>query len=230
VTGATSGLLVVRKFVAQDSEPEQLRLFDLSGKSAGVEHIRSYAHSLAAAISSMAPECVLTPLAAARNLGSVRFSAYEASRQHLLGVALLNQPSLTVVLELFDKSGGGPFTLGDRESLVTLHPVAAALLGCLLGERESQRMLYDTLGAALRESEAFAGTLAAAREAAPAARQVFRECVKSAGAVPGVHVDAWAEVLQRLSERYGPGAAERALELVRHVESMLADATGLSPQ
>jgi ActR/RegA family two-component response regulator len=230
VTGATAGLLVVRRFAAQDAEPEQVRVFDLSGEAMNAQQFGMYSHSLAAAIHSMAPECVQTPLGAARNLGSVRLSAFEASRQHLLGVTLLHQPSLTVVLELFDKAGGEPFTAADKEALSTLQPVASALLSSLLGERESQRMLYDTLGAALRESEAFAGTLTAARQAAPAAQRVFQECVPSAGAVPGIQIDAWADVLQRLTERYGPGAGARALELLRHVERMLADATGLSPQ
>lgn len=228
LTGATAGLLVVRRFNAGDPEPEQLLTFDLSGErqpsSPG-----SYPTSLAAALSSLAPECVLSPLSATRNLGSVRLTESETGRQHLLGVGLLNTPALTIVLELFDREGGPAFTPIDKANLATLQPIAAALLGCLLGERESQRMLHDTLHAALSESDTFAGTLTAARQAGPAASQVFTEHVPRAGAVPGLQIDAWAEMLQRLSQRYGTIAADRALELLRQVEHLLGDVTGFPP-
>jgi two-component system, NtrC family, nitrogen regulation response regulator NtrX len=228
LTGATAGLLVVRRFQAQGTEPENLLAFDLEGERLPDSAFGRYADSLAAAIASMAPESVLTPLSATRNLGSVRLLDYESQRKQLLGSTLLNHASLTVVLELFDKEGGQAFTTDDKTQVATLQPVAAALLAAVLGERESQRMLYDTLHAALQESHAFVGSIAAARQAGPAARQVFTEHVSHAGAVPGAQIDAWAELLQRLTERYGPGVSERALDLLRQLERILADVTNLS--
>ena len=149
MTLATDGLLIVRQFSAQDAEPEQLQVYALDGSRRGdLETIR-FAQSLAAAITSMAPDAFMAALSAAHNLSSVRLSPVEARHQHLLGIALHSSPALTVVLELFDKQGASSaFLPADRELLLAWQPVASVLLKLVLGERESQKMLYETLQAA----------------------------------------------------------------------------------
>src|SRR5262249_37447870 len=140
---------------------------------------------------------------------------------------LHSTPSLTIVLELFDKASDGPaFTTRDRELLVAWQPVASVLLKMALGERESQKMLYDTLQAALKESEQFAGTLKESG-ASIAASQVFTSKVSQAGTVAGGQVDEWAQTLQRLSQRYGSSAVDRILQLLKSVENLLDDVTHL---
>lgn len=227
LTGASAGLLFIRQFTAQNAEPEKLQVYDLNGARRNeLENIR-FGQSLAAAIVSLAPDAFMAALSAANNLGSVRLTPDEARHQHLLGIALHSSPSLTVVLELFDKAGGNPaFVALDRDLLMAWQPVASVLLKMALGERESQKMLYDTLQAALKESEHFAGTLKESG-AAIAASQVFTSKVPRAGAVAGGQVDEWAQTLQRLSQRYGSSAVDRILQLLKSVEGLLEDVTHL---
>lgn len=227
LTGATAGLLIVRQFTAQNAVPEQITIHDLAGQRRNDLAQFRFAQSLAAAISSVVPDVLMSALSAAHRLSSVRLLPDEAAHQQLLGIALHNSPPLTVVLELFDKSGNNPaFSPADKELLLALQPVASLLLKMALGERESQKMLYDTLQAALQESERFAGTL---KEVgiAHAASQVFTSKVQQAGAATGTHIDEWAQILQRLSQRYGNSAVERVMQVLKSVEELLHDVTHL---
>lgn len=227
MTCASAGLLVVRQFMAQNAEPEQLQVYDLTGqRRTDLEKVR-FAQSLAAAISSLAPDAFMSSLSAAHHLGSVKLSTDEARHQQLLGITLHNSPSLMVVLELFDKEGTNPaFVPADRDLLMSWQPMASVILKMVLGERESQKMLYETLAAALQESEQFAGSL---REsgAAHVASQVFTSKVSQAGTVAGTHIDEWAQILQRLSQRYGTSAVGRILQVLQSVEGLLDDVTHL---
>lgn len=225
LTTASAGLLVVRHFTTRTDMPEQVQYYDHAGNKLHDSGSIRYAQSLAAAISSLSPEPLMTALASARNLSSVQLLPAEKSHHHLLGVALHNSPSLTVVLELFDRSGKeGAFLARDRELLIAWQPLASLLLRLALGERESQKMLYETLQAALVESDQFAGQL---QSAASAATQVFTSHVKQAGGVEGHQVDHWAELLQRLTQRYGPTVVDRMLAILQQMEHMLHDVTQL---
>ncbi|HQR42339.1 MAG TPA: response regulator [Gemmatales bacterium] len=224
LTGASSGLLVVRQFVAQHAEPEQLLVYDHTGQRMTTQPV-AYSQSLAAAIASLAPAPLATSLAATRQLSNVALSPQEAKHQQLLGMALHVSPSLTVVLELFDRQSSGLFQKEDSERLTAWQPLASVLLKLLLGERASQKMLYDTLQAALQESEQFVGNLKASGTARVAASQVFTSQVKSAGQVSGGQVDQWAELLQRLTQQYGPAAVERVMKMLQQVEGLLHDVT-----
>lgn len=227
MTSASAGLLFVRQFIAQNAVPEQLLVYNLEGRrQINLENLR-YAQSLAAAISSMAPDAFMASLSATHHLSSVLLNSDEAKHQQMLGITLHSSPSLTVVLELFDKQGSSSaFLPSDRELLMAWQPVASVLLKLVLGERESQKMLYETLEAALKESEQFAGTLKESG-ASHAASQVFTSKVVQAGTVAGTHIDEWAQILQRLSQRYGSSAVDRILTVLKSVEDLLQDVTHL---
>lgn len=225
LTGATAGLLIVRQFTAQNTEPEQLQLYDQTGRKLNESKSLRFAQSLAAAIGTLAPEPLMTSLSSAMDLSSVLLIPAESSHQHMIGIALHSSPSLTVVLELFDKAGKDTaFQPRDRGLLIAWQPMASVLLRMVLGERESQKMLYETLQAALQESDQFAGQL---QNAASAASQVFTSHVKQAGGVEGNQVDQWAEMLQRLTQRYGPDVVDRMMLLLGQVEGLLEHVTHL---
>lgn len=227
LTDASAGLLVVRQFVAQNADPERYQVYSLDGTRCPELESSRYGESLAAAINSLAPEPLMTSLGATRSLSSLHLNTMEAQQQQLLGITLTSSPSLTVVLELFNKTGKSQaFTPHDRELLVAWQPLASVLLKLILGERESQKMLYETLQAALKESEAFVGRLKVNGPATTASR-VFTEHVAQAGTVSGSQIDIWAEVLQRLSQRYGNTAVDRVLNILKQMESLLDDVTHL---
>lgn len=227
LTGATAGLLVIRQFTAHGSAPESLQVYNLLAERQTVLEAQPFHQSLAAAIASMAPEVLASPLDAAHHLSSVQLNAEEARHQQLLGISLLNSPNLTVVLELFDRSGNHPaFQQADKELLLSWQPLAALLFKSVLGESESQKMLYDTLQAALRESEEFAGKL---QSAAPsqAATQVFTSQVAQVGMIASTQIDEWTQTLQRISQRYGNQAVDRLLQVIHSMEHLLRDVTHL---
>ncbi len=230
-TEASAGLLVFRQFNVHHPESEQLLVFDHLGRRQSPHEGIRYSHSLAAAISGLAPDCLSAPLASARENISVELSPSETPHLHVLGMSLYNSQSMTVVVELFDKKVGNrpsAFTAQDKLLLQSFQPLAWALLALSAGERASQKMLYDTLKAALEESTQFVGTLSAAKQGEATARELFIKHVGQAGAVDSPLIGTWAEYLHRLSSRYGPSSVGRIMNMLEQVELLLADITGTS--
>jgi hypothetical protein len=161
----------------------------------------------------------------------VQLSAFEAKHSQLLGLAILNNADITIVLELFDKSQNdvvGAFTLADKELLESFRPAAAILLKTALGERESQKMLADTLRATIEESDRFIGTFASARQIDDSAKERLTKSLSSTEIASVQQIDQWAERLQHISQRYGPSAVDRMLKVLEQLELLLADVTGSS--
>jgi ActR/RegA family two-component response regulator len=231
LTGAFAGALVVRRFDANDSASEEITVYDAKGKQQTNAEAPRYSHSLAAAIASMAPNSLMAPLSSARSLSNVQLSPYEAKHSHLLGLAILSNSELTICLELFDKSQSSvasAFTTADKELLESFRPVAAIFLKMALGERESKKMLSDTLRATLEESDRFIGTFATAKQLDDSTRERLTKSLSNAETVSAQQIDHWAERLQHISQRYGPTAVDRMLKVLEQLELLLADVTGSS--
>lgn len=231
LTGASTAILVVRRFNANESAPEEITIYDGDGSQQANAEAARYSHSLAAAIASLAPNSLLAPLNSARSLTNVQLSALEAKHSQLLGLALLNNANMTIVLELFDKTQNGvlgAFTPSDKELLESFRPAAAILLKTALGERESQKMLADTLRATLEESDRFIGTFASAGQIDDSTKERLTKSLSSTETASVQQIDQWAERLQHISQRYGPLAVDRMLKVLEQLELLLADVTGSS--
>jgi len=226
LTDATAGLLIIRDTASQNSGQENIQVFDMQGSRIDVWPGWRYAQSLAAAVCSMSNEGLLTSLASTRHLSGVMLSPTESKHTQMLGLAMHTSVSCVAIVELFDKKGDvKAFDSEDRERLRALQPMAGLLLKLVLGERESQRMLYSTLQAALQESERVTGALT--KSVDPPGSDVFRSQIRQAGSVTGQQVEHWADLLQRLSQKYGADAVNRIEALLHQVESLLDDVTRL---
>lgn len=226
LTDASAGLLIIREIASQHAGQENIQVFDIQGSRVEVWPGWRYTQSLAAAVCSMSNEGLLTSLASTRHLSGVLLSPVETKHTHMLGLTMHTSPSCVAIVELFDRNGETKaFDSEDKERLRALQPMAGLLLKLILGERESQRMLYSTLQAALQESERFTGVLAGS--AAVPGSDVFRSQVHQAGSMTGQQVEHWADLLQRLSQKYGADAVNRIEALLHQVESLLDDVTRL---
>jgi two-component system nitrogen regulation response regulator NtrX len=233
LTSASSGVIIIRRPARQtDATQAQAELTWAIGPDGKRLEWTSipFSHSLAAAAAGMAPDALLAPIASAQSAGNLQLSAYESSKEHLLGLALHSTPALSVVIELFDKREQArivPFSGNDKAAVMAVQPVASLLIRLALGERASQKMLHETLRAALEESDHFLGTLSAARHAGPAAQKVILDHLPSAGAISADRIDQWADILQRLSTRYGAAAMDRIVNWLKELEQLLAETSGI---
>jgi GAF domain-containing protein len=229
LTGASAGILAVRRFNANESVAEEITIYDAQGKQQLNAEGPRYSHSLPAAIASMAPNSLMAPLSSARSLSNVQLSSYEARHSTILGMALLSSAEMTIVLELFDKSQNGvagAFSTADKELLESFRPAAAILLKMALGERKSQKMLSDTLRTTLEESDRFIGTFASAKQIDDSTKERLSKSLSSAETASAQQIDQWADRLQHISQRYGPSAVDRTLKVLEQLELLLADVTG----
>jgi DNA-binding response OmpR family regulator len=228
MTHASAGLLIIRETASQHAGQEKIQVFDIQGSRVEIWPGWRYAHSLAAAVCSMSNEGLLTSLASTRHLSGVQLSPVEAKHTHMLGRVMHASQSCVAIIELFDKSGNDQaFNHEDKANLQALQPLAGLLLKLILGERESQRMLYSTLRAALQESERFTGALSSTVAAAgegDSSTQAYQT-----GLVSPLQVVHWADLLHRLTQKYGAEVVHRIETMLHQLESLLDDMTRLPP-
>ena len=81
---------------------------------------------------------------------------FERGRRNVLAAPLDVAPGVQVVLELFDKHDRGeltPFNDADRRLVRASVTFAAELLRQALAERQTHRVLFDAVAAALRAGD-----------------------------------------------------------------------------
>jgi hypothetical protein len=140
-------------------------------------------------------------------------------------------PGLQVVLELFDKPT--LFTEADRALARAAADFGGELVRQALAERQTYQVLFDALEAALRGSDALAGSMAPVPAAAPEGpppRDVLDQLRQGLGGGEA-EVDAGAtlrlaEAIRLLAARYGPAAVEHCARLVEGLRGLLDEVTG----
>ena len=135
---------------------------------------------------------------------------FEKGRSCLLAAPLPVGSGLQAVLELFDKPGG--FGEADRQLAGAAADFATELLRHALAERQTQRVLFDAVAAALETSDALSGSLGGppaqvSDPAPPALLDRLREGL-SGGAeeVDAAETVPLAEAIRALAVRHGPAA------------------------
>jgi ActR/RegA family two-component response regulator len=231
-TGARDGALLVRSYDAGRQPAEVYRAYDAAGQALDGALV-PFARSVAGSALSLEEPSVMEDLDRAERGGNLELQPFERGRRSLLAAPLSVAPGVQAVLELFDKPGG--FSEADRQLVRAAADFGTEMLRQALAERQTQRVLFDAVEAALGASEQVAESLrgkAAPRPEDPPPAAVLERLREGLGAPPGGGVGATetvrlAEAIRVLALRHGPAAVEHCVRLVESLRGLLDEATGV---
>jgi hypothetical protein len=153
---------------------------------------------------------------------------FESGRKSLLAVSLPVGTGTVAVLELFDKPAPG-FTDADRGLVAAAAEVGADLLRQALAERQTHRLLFNSIEAALQATTGVTELLAEAPEAPPPAviEQLKQDLAEDANAIADAGTTLrLVEAVRSLAVRHGPAAVEHCVKVVTDLRKLLDAATG----
>jgi ActR/RegA family two-component response regulator len=228
-TGARDGVLLVRSYDPGRQPAETLRAYGADGRELEPPPV-PFARSVAGTAVSLQEPSVMGPPEQATAAGVLELQPFERGRQSLLAAPLDLGPGLQAVFELFDKAG--PFTEADRRLAAAAADFGAEMLRQALAERQTHRLLFDAVEAALGASESMAESLRGAgpRPEEPPPPDVLRRLHEGLATGPGAADAAdtllLAEAIRELAARHGPTALRHCARLVENVRHLLDEATG----
>jgi ActR/RegA family two-component response regulator len=229
-TGAHDGVLLVRSYDADRQPAEICRAYDTSGQLLNVA-LTPFARSIAGSAASMQKPCLMERLDQSAGTGNLELQPFERGRRSLLAAPLSVAAGLQAVLELFDKQGGG-FTEADRQLAAAAADFGAEMLRQALAERQTHRVLFDAVEAALGASDRVAQSLdgAGPRPEDPPPPAVLEQLREGLDTV-GDSLDAGAtlrlaEAIRVLAVRHGPSAVNHCIQLVEGLRQLLDEMTG----
>lgn len=226
-TAAADGVLLMRAYDPERKPHETYRAYNAAGDVLDVP-LAPFARSVAGSVVSLQEPCAMTDLDKLAAAGTIELQPFEKGRQSLLAAVLPVAPGITVVLELFDKQGGS-FTPEDHRLMGAVADFGAEMLRQALAERQTRRVLFDAVGAALGASatltESLQGTTSQRLEQPPA-EVVLEQIRRGLSATPGAPVDAdetlrLVEAVRVLALRHGPPAVEHCIKLVENLRHLL---------
>lgn len=226
-TGAADGVLIVRHL--QQDGADTTVAYGPDGKPLPAPAV-PFGRSLAASVVSMNEPALMNDFDAA-SAGAVELMPFETDRRSILAAPLRVGPGAHVVLELFDKP---VFTDDDRKLVAAAADIGAELLRQALAERQTQRLLFDAVQAALTSSENVAKTLAYSPEARPEEpppQAVLDRLKQGLAADPNAVTDAdtgleLVEAVRVLAVRHGPEAVRHCVTMVGDLRKLLDGITG----
>lgn len=227
-TGAADGVLIGRAVTPDGAE--RFVAFGPDGQPLPPPPV-PFNRSVAATVLSMNEPCAMSA-ADLGALGPVELQPFERGRQNVLAAPVPVAPGIHVVLELFDKPGG--FTPDDRKLVVAAADFSTELLRQALAERQTQRLLIDAVGTALKASEQVTAALPAATDGPqePPLPQAVMDRLRAgldetANAVVDADTSlALAEAVRELAVRHGPAAVRHCVRLIRGVKDLLDETSG----
>ena len=164
-----------------------------------------------------------------KSLGPVELLPFEANRSCILAAPLRVGSETVVVVELFDKAAPG-FTDDDRRLLASAAEVGADLLRQAVAERQTHRLLFDAVEAALEATAHLSELPTSAADAAPppAVMQRLKDGLRAdanATADPDTTLRL-VEAVRALALRHGPTAVEHCVRVVKDLHKLLDEMTG----
>jgi ActR/RegA family two-component response regulator len=224
VTGATDAVIIARHMT--EGGAESVAIYGADGESLPVSPV-PFSRSLASSVLSFQEPVVLqgADLAAP---GPVELMPFEIGRQSLLATAVPVGSGIAVVLELFDKPAPG-FTTADRQLIAAAAEVGGGLLRLSLAERQTHRLLFDAVDAALRATNRVADmTSPGGENPLPAMMESLKESLRddvnaSADADTTLRL---VEAVRALSVRHGTAAVEHCVKMVLDLKLLLDGITG----
>jgi DNA-binding response OmpR family regulator len=224
---AADGVLVVRH--AGPDGSEATAAYGADGQALELGGV-PFSRSLAASVASGQEPVVVNELGDGLS-GVVELFPFEKSRRSMLAAPLPVGGGTVVVLELFDKNSG--FTADDRRLVAAAAEVGGDLVRQAVAERQSHRLLFDAVEAALRASTGVQAALASEPAGVnepppPAVMDRLRQGLdEDANAV----VDAdgtlkLVEAVRALAVRHGPQAVEHCTRMVIDLRKLLDNISG----
>jgi two-component system nitrogen regulation response regulator NtrX len=145
------------------------------------------------------------------------------------------------VLELFDKESSAgkpiPFDDADRQLARGAAEFGADILRQALAERQTHRVLFDAVAAALRAGDEVTQALRPRDEPPPEAptADVMEQLAAglrggAVGAIDARTTLRLAEAIRVLALRYGPGAVDHCIRLVESLRALLDETTGVGEE
>jgi ActR/RegA family two-component response regulator len=232
--GASDGVLLVRSYDPQRQPAEVCRAYAFDGQAL-VEPTVPFARSVAGSAVSLQEPSVMEEPDRAAAAGALELQPFERGRRSLLAAPMSVAPGLQAVLELFDKKGPqgtAPFTDADRHLAAAAADFGTEMLRQALAERQTHRVLFDAVAAALGASDSMAESLRGAEprpEDPPPAQvlETMREGLRaSAETIDSEETLRLAEAIRVLALRHGPRAVQHCVELVEGVRRLLDEAAG----
>ena len=224
VTGAADGALLVRHLAADGAD--SAAAFGPTGETLAGPGV-PFSRSLAASVVSHQEPMLLNGPDPALD-GSVELLPFEKDRKSILAAPLSVGGGTSVVIELFDKPAPG-FSPADRQLVSAAAGVGADLLRQALAERQTHRLLFDAVEAALSATSGVTELIAPAADAPPAS--VIATLKEGLGEDPNAVADAdttlrLVEAVRALALRHGPVAVEHCVRVVTDVRKLLDGITG----
>ena len=233
-TGASAGVFLVHTYDSNREPAEVCRAYDASGQELPGPLV-PFGRSLAGSVLSL--QQAYADRLDRPGEGALELQPFERGRRNVLAAPLDVAPGVQVVLELFDKHDGGgnlaPFEDADRKLVRSSVAFAAELLRQALAERQTHRVLFDAVAAALGASDEMAQALGSPPTSSPSdppPREVLAQL--HAGLEGGVGpIDAsatlrLAEAIRVLALRYGSRAVEHCTRLVEDLRRLLDEVAG----
>ena len=195
-TGAGAGVLVV--YAQDSSRPEPGRAYDTEGQAldARLVPLGLAGRMRAGDAGNRRPR---SPRGDGAD-GSVDLQPFEIGRQHVLAAPLLAESGVQVVLELFDRDDGLAFTEADRDIVRASAAFGGELIRQAIAERQTHRLLFDAIAAALCFGDEVAQTLRPLTPANHKRRLRISYSTNSAADCQGIADGAEAATTIRLAE------------------------------
>lgn len=225
--GAADGALVIRHLAADGSETTLA--YGAEGQSLPLADL-PFSRSLAASVVSRQEPAVVNDTGPAAS-GILDLHPFEQQRSSLLAAPLPVGGSTVVVLELFDKPAPG-FTDDDKRVVAAAAEVGADLIRQAVAERQTHRLLFDAVEAALRASTGVQDAMAGGDGLTdPPPDAVMARLREGLDADANAVVDAdtalgLVEAVRGLAVRHGPAAVAHCTRMVNDLRQLLDGITG----
>jgi ActR/RegA family two-component response regulator len=222
-TGAADGALLVRHLA---DGADTLTAYAPDGRPLPTDGV-PFSRSLAAGVVSMQDPAVMNDFAAA-TAGTVELMPFERDRRSVLAAPLRVGPGVHVVLELFDKPA---FTDDDRRMTAVAAELGAELLRAALSERQTHRLLFDAVEAALRASADVSTVLTGPTADTPPPVSVMETLRLGMDTDANAVIDAdtglrLMEAVRVLAVRHGPDPVRHCVRMVQSLRELLDGVTG----
>jgi ActR/RegA family two-component response regulator len=224
-TKAADGVLILRHTAPDGAE--STATYGSDGESLPAPTV-PFGRSLAASVISFQEPVALNDFDP-KSLGPVDLLPFEANRSCILAAPIPVGSETVVVVELFDKAAPG-FTDDDRRLLASAAELGTDLLRQAVAERQTHRLLFDAVDAALQATAHLGDAEPAPTDPTPPAA-VMARLREGLGADANATTDPdrtlrLVEAVRALALKHGPSAIDHCVRVVNDLRKLLDEITG----